>query len=145
MTDLDPRELARVSHLFEALDKEGRMALLSSATRRRCAPGEVICREGEKGEEFFVISSGEVRVSADDFGADKELAVLPKSSFFGEMAVLGGHVRSATVTAVGEVELVVFPFPAVLAVLRDRPAAREVLARVGVLRSELTVQRMMEG
>jgi CRP-like cAMP-binding protein len=142
--ELDPEGLARVSRLFEVLDAPGRMALLSSSHKRNYAPGTVICREGEPGEEFFVIGRGRVRVSADDLGKEKELAVLQAGTFFGEMAALGGHVRSATATAIDQVELVVFPFSAVLEVLRERPAAMEVLARVGMLRSELTMQKLME-
>jgi potassium-dependent mechanosensitive channel len=144
MEELDPEKLARVSVLFEALDDEGRMALLSSSSKRTYFPRTLICREGERGEEFFVIAKGRVRISSEGLDGEKELAVLHAGTFFGEMAALGGHVRSATATALDHVELVVFPFDAVLSVLRTRPAALEVLARVGMLRSELNVQKMME-
>jgi CRP-like cAMP-binding protein len=144
MPDFDLDALAKVSKLFEALDAPGRLALLRASTKRACADGEVICREGEPGEDFFVISKGQVRVTADDFGSAKELAVLGPSQFFGEMAALSGHRRTATATAVGAVELVVFPSSAVREVLETRPAAREVLSRVGLLRSEQTMAKLME-
>jgi CRP-like cAMP-binding protein len=142
--ELEPNHLARVSRLFEALDAQGRMALLRTSQKRVYPDGAVICREGEPGEEFFVIARGDVRVSADDFGTQKELAVLSTGQFFGEMAALGGHVRNASAVAIGEVELVVFPIAAVNEVLQSHPAAREILAKVGLLRSEQTMQKLSE-
>lgn len=143
MPTLDHEELAKVSRLFEALDAAGRHALLGAATHRQCRPGEVICREGEHGDEFYVVSSGEVRVTADDMGKERELAVLGVGTFFGEIAALSGEPRAATVTAIGEPVLIVFPFSAVRAVLRDHPKAREVLTRVGVQRAEETLKKML--
>ena len=141
---LDHENLAKVSRLFEALDAEGRHALLSSSTHRLCIDGEVICREGEIGDDMYIIASGEVRVTADDLGQEKELSILRAGTFFGEMAALNGQRRTATVTALGDVELVVFPFAAVQAVLRDRPRAKEVLAQAGIQRTEETMQKLME-
>ena len=60
------------------------------------------------------------------------------------MAALNGDKRTATCTAVGEVDLVVFPSAAVEKILSEYPAAREALNRVGVLRTESTLQKMME-
>jgi CRP-like cAMP-binding protein len=141
---LDQEELAKVSRLFEALDAAGRHALLGAAKDRQCSAGEVICREGEHGDEFYVVSSGEVRVTADDMGTERELAILGAGTFFGEIAALSGKPRAATVTAVGALALIVFPFTAVRAVLRDHPKAREVLTRAGVQRAEETLQKMLE-
>ena len=143
-TELDLNELAKVSRLFEALDSAGRKALLSLSHRKHAAAGEVICREGDPGGEFFVISNGEVRVTADALEGEKEIARLGHGQFFGEMAVLNGDRRTATCTAVGEVELVAFPLASVEKILAQYPAAREALHRVGVLRTEDTMQKMME-
>ncbi|GAC1601169.1 MAG: hypothetical protein NVS4B10_13090 [Myxococcales bacterium] len=104
----------------------------------------MICREGDHGDEFYVVSSGEVRVTADDMGTERELAVLGVGTFFGEIAALSGEPRAATVKAVGEPVLIVFPFTAVRAVLRDHPKAREVLTRAGVQRTEETLKRMLD-
>jgi CRP-like cAMP-binding protein len=143
-TELDLNELAKVSRLFEALDAQGRKALLSLSHRIHAAPGEVICREGEAGGDFFVISSGEVLISADGLDGEKEIARLGHGQFFGEMAVLNGDKRMATCTALGEVDLVAFPGASVEKILRQYPAAREALHRVGVLRTEAMLQKIME-
>jgi CRP-like cAMP-binding protein len=144
MTDLDLAELAKVSHLFEALDAQGRKALLALSHRRNVAAGEVICREGEPGGEFFVIAGGEVRVSAESLDGEKEIARLAHGQFFGEMAVLNGDKRTATCTALTETHLVAFPSAAVEQILGQYPAAREALHKVGVLRSEDTMQKILE-
>ena len=141
--DVSVNDLAKVSKLFEALDDAGRRALLGLARKTRHAAGYVVCTEGEEGNEFYVLISGRVRVCADDLGQAKELAVLEKGAFFGEMAVLNQERRSATVTALDEVELVRFPRAAVDQILAEYPAAREMLSRVGVLRSEDALSKMM--
>lgn len=145
MSEVNPNELAKVSKLFEALDEQGRLALLRLAKKSKHPDGYVVCTEGETGDEFFVLVEGRVRVSADDLGSAKEIAVLEKGAFFGEMAVLNHEKRSATVTALGEIELVRFPRAAVDQVLGEYPAAREMLSKVGVLRSEDTLNKMMGG
>ena len=57
--------------------------------------GRVLCREGEVGREAFVIVSGEADVSIDGI----TIAALGAGALCGEMAVLDGDRRSATVTA----------------------------------------------
>ena len=144
MPVLDVNEMAKVSRLFEALDAAGRRRLLDLAGRRHVAPGEVICREGDPGGEFFVIASGEVRVACDGLEGEKEVARLTHGAFFGEMAALNGDHRSATCTAVVATELIVFPYAAAVQVLSEYPRAREVLVQTSVLRSEGMLQKMME-
>jgi len=144
MPDLDLDQMAKVSRIFEALDATARKKLLLMSHKVHVKDGEVICREGETGNEFFVITGGVVRVSAEGLDGDKEVARLGHGAFFGEMAALNGDLRTATCTAVGEVDLVSFPLASVEQILKEFPAAREVLHRVGVLRSEQTLQKTME-
>ena len=142
--DLDLNELAKVSRLFEALDGAGRKALLSLSHRVQVKAGDVVCREGEPGGEFWVITNGEVRVTAESLDGEKEIAKLSHGQFFGEMAALNGDKRTATCTALTDAQLVAFPSAAVEKILAQYPAAREALHRVGVLRSEDTMQKLME-
>jgi CRP-like cAMP-binding protein len=144
MPELDLTEMAKVSRLFEALDTPGRNRLLSLSHKVKFKDGDVICREGEPGTEFFVISNGEVRVTAESLDGVKEIARLGHGAFFGEMAALNGDRRIATCTAAGDVDLVSFPLATVEQILKEYPAAREVLHRVGVMRSENTLQKLME-
>jgi putative ABC transport system ATP-binding protein len=65
------------------------------------APDEVIIRQGEMGDKFYLIRRGEVRVIKDG----RPILVLGKGEFFGDRALVTGEPRNATVHAVGEVEL----------------------------------------
>jgi pyruvate,water dikinase len=77
---------------MSAHDVEGIAALFKE---RRFAPGEAVTREGAGGAAFFVIQSGEATVSV----AGRERATLTKDDYFGEIALIDGGARSATVTA----------------------------------------------
>src|SRR2546430_2832647 len=125
MADFDLGELAKVSRLFEALDNSGRKRLLEISHKAHKKAGEVIFREGDAGGEFFVISNGEVRVSAEGLDGEKELARLSHRQFFGEIAPLSGDRRTATCTAVTDVDLVAFPSKPADQILAEHPAARD--------------------
>lgn len=74
--------------------------------QRELQNGEVLFREGDPPGSMFVVRQGMVRVSKHVRGGDKTLARLGPGEFFGEMAILSGHARSATVTAEGAALLV---------------------------------------
>jgi CRP/FNR family cyclic AMP-dependent transcriptional regulator len=80
-------------------------ALLGRATdeTRRFKAGEVIFKEGDRGEEFFVIRSGKVGVRL----GNRTLEELGEGEIFGEMALIDAGPRSATVIA--ETDVVVVP------------------------------------
>ena len=86
---------------------------------RTYAPGAVICREGEEGEEMYIIQTGKVRVSKRFAGKTHVISVLEKGDFFGEMAIVNRIQRTATVTAIDGVELLVF----------DREGLQNMIAR----------------
>jgi CRP-like cAMP-binding protein len=144
MSEINPADLARFSKLFEALDDASRKALLSLSKKQRFEAGAVICREGDEGDAFFVVTQGKVKVTGDDFGTSKQLDTLGAGHFFGEVALLSGQKRQATVTAVEPTELVVFPKAAVDEVLKQAPRAKALLQKVGLYRTEDTMRKMME-
>ena len=72
------------------------------------APGETVIREGESGNELFIIERGVVQVLVQrERGARTEVATLHPGHFFGEAALLREEQRSATVVAATECELLV--------------------------------------
>ena len=79
---------------------------LESLSRRvvevSLGPGEVIVREGDLGDRFYVVLTGEVAVSH----GGREVRRLGPGSSFGEIALVRESARTATVTAIGEVHLV---------------------------------------
>jgi ATP-binding cassette subfamily B protein len=144
MTDPSLDELARFSKLFMALDEPARKRLMALSSKRAFAAGAVICKEGDESADFFVVTRGKVTVSGDDLGEEKSLGSIGPGQFFGEMAALTGQKRQATVTAAEATELVCFPKQAIETVLKESPQARQLLQKVGLLRTEDTVKKMME-
>src|SRR5438552_1713853 len=88
-------ELLAGCPLFKGIDAEGLAKLAELAAPVDFPPGHVIARQGEIGTGFFVIVSGGVRVVRD--GAI--VARLGPGEFFGELSVLDGMPRNATVAA----------------------------------------------
>jgi len=86
---------------------------------RTYPPGSDICREGDEGEEMYIIQKGKVRVSKRFAGKTHVISVLEKGDFFGEMAIVNRIQRTATVTAIDAVELLVF----------DREGLQNMIAR----------------
>jgi EAL domain-containing protein (putative c-di-GMP-specific phosphodiesterase class I) len=75
--------------------------------RRAYEPGEIICREGEAGDCAFVIDGGEVEISALREGKDVVLGRLGKGELFGEIALIEGKVRTATIKAIAPTTLII--------------------------------------
>jgi CRP/FNR family cyclic AMP-dependent transcriptional regulator len=69
--------------------------------------GEVLFREGDKGEVMFVIQSGLVRISKHIQGTDRTLATFGRGEFLGEMAILNEKPRTATATVVEDTKALV--------------------------------------
>lgn len=69
--------------------------------------GDTILREGEAGNTFYIIQSGEVSIYKKELG-DKPIATLGKEKFFGEKALLSDDVRQATVVAARYVTWIIF-------------------------------------
>ena len=91
--------LAGVS-LFKTLGDEARAALAKSANEHLFAAGEAIVRQDADGDSMFVLLKGHARVLLEPSG--QEVAVIPPGGFFGEMSMLTGDRRSATVKAMGD-------------------------------------------
>jgi len=91
----------RAVRLFSDLDSE-RLRLLAEIVRPVSAEtGEIVVREGRPGHHFYVVCSGFVEVGS----AGRQVAVLGAGETFGELALLTGEPRSATVRAVKQSEL----------------------------------------
>lgn len=69
-------------------------------------PGEIVVTEGEPGASLIVFASGRVRVSAcDQTGHDRQVRTLDEGAFFGEISLVIGQPRTATVVAVTPCDL----------------------------------------
>lgn len=74
---------------------------------RHYRAGEVIFREGDVGQEMYIIQTGKVKITKTlKNGEEKTLVVLEPGDFFGEMAVIDKDVRSANAVAVADSQLI---------------------------------------
>ena len=85
--------------LFRPLSDEERGRLAESLAEKIFAGGEVLVRQGDEGGSFFVLGDGRVKVTVRKEGRAEDVAQLAPGEFFGEMSLLTGEPRSATVTA----------------------------------------------
>lgn len=132
------------SHLFKSLDDEGRLRALRESSLHTFPAGTVILREGEPGDEFYLIANGAVRVdtTGPDVDHPVELATLGRGAFFGEVSVLTGRPRTATVTAIDEVLVVVFSQDLVERLLEAYPRVRKLLDAVVLGRARDTIDKL---
>ena len=94
MTDPTIAALARVP-LFSGLSKRDLAAIAPHASERDVAAGTEITRQGDPGDEFFVVAEGEVQISIDGH----EVRRLGPGDYLGEIALVFGGTRTATATA----------------------------------------------
>jgi CRP-like cAMP-binding protein len=126
------RALQQVS-IFAALNEDERAQLAQAARRNLFAAGEVIVKQGDGGSSLFIVSRGEAVVTIEP--GNREVARIPAGGFFGEMSLLTGDPRNATVrTSVDSelLELAVEPFrrfalanPAVVEQISEAVARRQ--------------------
>ena len=102
---------------FSSLKKKD-LAVISQQTDELDVPaGKVLAREGEIGHEFFVIQDGTAEVTRDG----QRVGELGPGDFFGEMALLGEDVRTATVTATSPMTIIVMTRSSFRALDRSQP------------------------
>jgi len=108
----------RTVDLFRPLSDDELRKVMARSRPLHYAAGERVIEEGSPGDSFFIIDQGQVLVSKRMGGADREIARLMEGQFFGEMALLTGERRSATIEAATDVDLFMI----------DKPAFQEILA-----------------
>ena len=86
--------------LFEGLTQSQLGKVAAIAQERKYAAGQPIFKEGDRGNEFYVIIEGRVRISKNVPGIGEEaLAILEPGAYFGEMALIDDTPRSADALA----------------------------------------------
>jgi CRP-like cAMP-binding protein len=88
--------------LFSDLPRDAFIALFERCPLRRFPEGARIIEQGSRGDAFYVICEGRVRIVRQAGAEQKELATLGEGAFFGEMALLSGAPRSASVVSASE-------------------------------------------
>ena len=109
--------------IFNDLEELELNKIAKVGVRKKFKKGSIILLEEETGSALFVIISGKVKVvRADDDGREVILAILGESDFFGEMAILDGLSRSASVVATTKSEVFMIHRNDFLRLLHDYPS-----------------------
>lgn len=93
-----PRLLSHIE-LFRGMEDEDLQHLAASLVARDIHPQEGIVRQGEEGTDMFVITEGAVEVLVNVDGREVQVASMQAGDYFGEMSLLTGEPRTATVRA----------------------------------------------
>jgi small-conductance mechanosensitive channel/CRP-like cAMP-binding protein len=130
--------LLRVIPIFAALDDTAHAALARTATVSRYAAGDVVVYEGESGQSMFVVVRGEAVV----FTGTQEIARIGAGGFFGEMSLLTGAPRNASVRVAVDSELLEITADAFREFVLANPAVVELVGTaVEKRRTELEERR----
>lgn len=112
----------RVFPLFSDISEEELEIVREVAVERKFRKNNLIIFEDDVGNNLFIIKRGRVKIShISDEGSEAILAILGPRDFFGELAVIDGYGRSASVTSIDEVELIMFQRTDFLAIIEKIP------------------------
>jgi CRP-like cAMP-binding protein len=145
LTSTDRALLRRVP-LFAALADDDLDWIARACQTVDLDPGDALAAEGDEGEALFVITDGELEVVKRSRSADVPLARLGPGEIVGEMAVLEGSPRNATIRAVATSRVIAIGREVVLELVRTRPSAAMSIIRTvtGRLRSTEALLRERE-
>jgi CRP-like cAMP-binding protein len=130
--------------LFSSLSDEELMALAESVKPAPFARGEMITQQGKKAHWLYVLTSGEAEVKVTRDGTEKHVAHIVAPNFFGEMALMTGAAREATVIAASDVQCLRVDRDDFSALVRKRPQiATEISAMLAERRVALNA--VLEG
>jgi len=116
----EPDDLRAVP-LFQSLSDDNLCSLAGTVVKRRAAAGDVLCREGDHGEEMYVVLRGAVTLHKDVDGRETALGRLESGAYFGEMALIGDAPRSATIRASTDLEYLAIDRETLMAVIAVFP------------------------
>jgi len=142
----DDRELLRRIPLFSALAEDDLDWIAGASETVELASGDVVAAEGDDGDALFAIATGELEVVKRSRSADVPIARLGPGEIVGEMAVLEGLPRNATIRAVAPSRVIRIGRDTVLGLVRTRPSAAMSIIRTvtGRLRSTEALLRERE-
>jgi small-conductance mechanosensitive channel/CRP-like cAMP-binding protein len=130
------RIILRQQPLFKCLNDQQLDSLLPRGKVIHFGHGETIIRQGDNGDSMFIIVEGEAHVVAERSGQTKLVATVKSGDCFGEMSLLTGEMRSATITANSDCEVVEIGKTVLAQSLKENPGLLSQL-------SELLAQRQL--
>ncbi len=141
----------RSVELFRPLSFDQIAELSQSSSKLLYSKGEILVQQGDSGDSLFIITDGVVDVSvSDSIGNRTHLADLHSGDYFGEMSLLTGEPRSASVIALAETEVIVVEKSGMAELLEQEASIAEPLSamldeRLRDLSGRVTEQTAKEG
>jgi branched-chain amino acid transport system substrate-binding protein len=137
-----PITLLQEVDIFKPFSEEAKRYLSDKMRRHRFSPGEVIVQQGDKGDSLFIIVEGVVGVRVTKEGNTNEVARLGAGNIFGEMALLTGEQRTATVVAIAETVLYEITKEDIAPFMANQTEVSELISRMLAQRQLATRSRM---
>jgi cAMP-dependent protein kinase regulator len=132
--------------LFQDFSKDELVAVIRGLELKSFEPGDIIVAEGEPGDSLFVLTTGSVKAFVKDpvgrYGRVRELG---EGDFFGEISILTGKPRTATITAASDCDLLELDRAALDSITRTHPRVRDVLRRFYQERAGSSVEAGVRG
>ena len=117
--------------MLTALSTPELQKLVTHVRRETYAMGEIPVRQGDAGDSFYIIKSGKVDVVVEKSpGEQVVVATLGPGNFFGEMSLLTGAVRTASIHVNEDAEFIVIDKDSFASTLANNPSIAESLSRI---------------
>ena len=110
----------RAVPLFQGLSERALATVAGLAGERSFEDGDLVTREGDAGDAFYVVTAGKIDVTQ----GGRHVTDLGPGDFLGEIALIDGRTRTATATAVGPVDTVCIRRPEFIELLDTHGAVR---------------------
>ena len=134
----EARAILRSEPLFDCMNDAQLENLLQHAQIHHYGRGERLIQEGDQSDSMFIMLRGTAAVAVAKNGTGIRVGVMRQGDCFGEISLLTGEPRSATVRAEGDCEVLEISKPVMAKVLRESPQCLTAL-------SELLAKRRLEG
>jgi len=133
------------SPLFEGLSEDELMALIQGLNFESFSAGDIVVAEGAPGASMYIITTGRVKAFVKDrHGHYRLVKELLEGDFFGEVSVLTGRPRTATVTAAADCEVLELDRPTLDAITARYPRVHEILKKFHEKRAQATVEALLK-
>ena len=88
------------------MDPYERQTISDAFNEEKFLGGDVIIKQGESGNKFYIVDDGQVKVTVSTDSGEKEVTTYKQGDYFGERALLENEPRAATITAITDTKLV---------------------------------------
>lgn len=126
----EARAILQGEPVFQCLSEMQLENLVKQAHMNHFGHGERVIEEGAEGESMFILLRGTANVSVSKNGTNIQVATLSSGDCFGEMSLLTGEKRSATVRADGDCYVMEIGKPVMAEVIRESPGCLQQLSEI---------------